>query len=56
MVVGLNGELIEVQIWIWDMYCIVEFGIVVYWVYKEGVVIGNNFEDKIMFFWEIFEF
>lgn len=43
MVLGCDGKCVEVQICICQMYEVVEFGVVVYWVYCDGVCMQNFF-------------
>ena len=46
-VINSKGETFEVQIRTWEMHKIAEYGIAVYWKYKEGRNKSNNFDEKL---------
>lgn len=55
IVIGFEGELFEVQIRIFDMYRIVEYGIAVYWKYKEGRIKLIDEDEKFVWLREFLE-
>lgn len=54
-VIGLKGEIFEVQIRTWDMHRTAEYGIAAHWKYKEGVNKSDNFDDKLTWLRQLLE-
>ena len=54
-VIGLGGEIFEVQIRTWDMHRTAEYGIAAHWKYKEGVVKSDNFDEKLTWLRQLLE-
>ncbi len=54
-VIGLKGEIFEVQIRTWEMHRTAEYGIAAHWKYKEGTVKSDNFDDKLTWLRQLLE-
>lgn len=54
-VIGLKGEIFEVQIRTWEMHRTAEYGIAAHWKYKENVNKSDNFDDKLTWLRQLME-
>lgn len=54
-VIGLKGEIFEVQIRTWEMHRTAEYGIAAHWKYKENVSKSDNFDDKLTWLRQLIE-
>ncbi len=54
-VIGLDGEIFEVQIRTWDMHRTAEYGIAAHWKYKEGSLKTDNFDEKLTWLRQLLE-
>ncbi len=54
-VIGLKGEIFEVQIRTWEMHRTAEYGIAAHWKYKEGTNKTDNFDDKLTWLRQLLE-
>lgn len=54
-VIGDRGETFEVQIRTWEMHQTSEFGIAAHWQYKEGRQKQNDFDEKLTWVRQLFE-
>ncbi len=54
-VIGLKGEIFEVQIRTWDMHRTAEYGIAAHWKYKEGISRSDNMDDKLTWLRQLLE-
>ena len=54
-VIGLKGEIFEVQIRTWEMHRTAEYGIAAHWKYKEGSSKSDNFDDKLTWLRQLLE-
>ncbi len=54
-VIGLKGEIFEVQIRTWEMHRTAEYGIAAHWKYKEGSTRSDNFDDKLTWLRQLLE-
>lgn len=54
-VIGLRGEIFEVQVRTWDMHRTAEYGIAAHWKYKEGATKTDNFDDKLTWLRQLLE-
>ncbi|MDU5081175.1 bifunctional (p)ppGpp synthetase/guanosine-3',5'-bis(diphosphate) 3'-pyrophosphohydrolase [uncultured Tissierella sp.] len=54
-VIGMKGEIFEVQIRTWEMHRTAEYGIAAHWKYKEGSNKSDNFDDKLTWLRQLLE-
>ncbi len=54
-VIGIKGELLEIQIRTWDMHSTAEYGIAAHWRYKEGGRSDKEFEQKLVWLRQLLE-
>ncbi|HHW70582.1 MAG TPA: bifunctional (p)ppGpp synthetase/guanosine-3',5'-bis(diphosphate) 3'-pyrophosphohydrolase [Clostridiales bacterium] len=54
-VIGLEGEIFEIQIRTWDMHRTAEYGIAAHWKYKEGKKVDTELDNKLAWLREILE-
>ncbi|WP_353097023.1 bifunctional (p)ppGpp synthetase/guanosine-3',5'-bis(diphosphate) 3'-pyrophosphohydrolase [Tissierella praeacuta] len=54
-VIGMKGEIFEVQIRTWEMHRTAEYGIAAHWKYKEGCTKSDNFDDKLTWLRQLLE-
>ena len=54
-VIGLRGEIFEVQIRTWEMHRTAEYGIAAHWKYKENINKSDNFDDKLTWLRQLIE-
>lgn len=54
-VIGLKGEIFEVQIRTWEMHRTAEYGIAAHWKYKEGINKSDSFDDKLTWLRQLME-
>lgn len=54
-VIGLEGEIFEIQIRTWEMHRTAEYGIAAHWKYKEGKKVNTELDNKLAWLREILE-
>ncbi|MDR7856425.1 bifunctional (p)ppGpp synthetase/guanosine-3',5'-bis(diphosphate) 3'-pyrophosphohydrolase [Tissierella sp.] len=54
-VIGIKGEIFEVQIRTWEMHRTAEYGIAAHWKYKENVSKSDSFDDKLTWLRQLME-
>jgi len=54
-VIGMKGEIFEVQIRTWEMHRTAEYGIAAHWKYKEGSTKSDSFDDKLTWLRQLLE-
>ncbi|SHE49654.1 GTP pyrophosphokinase [Caldanaerobius fijiensis DSM 17918] len=54
-VIGLKGQVFEVQIRTWEMHRTAEYGIAAHWKYKEGKSSEDDFDEKLTWLRQLLE-
>ncbi|MEW6621736.1 MAG: bifunctional (p)ppGpp synthetase/guanosine-3',5'-bis(diphosphate) 3'-pyrophosphohydrolase [Bacillota bacterium] len=54
-VLGPRGEPFEIQIRTWEMHRTAEYGIAAHWIYKEGKITDEKFEEKMTWLRQLME-
>ncbi|WP_026487501.1 RelA/SpoT family protein [Caldanaerobius polysaccharolyticus] len=54
-VIGLKGQVFEVQIRTWEMHRTAEYGIAAHWKYKEGRSSQDDFDEKLAWLRQLLE-